>query len=58
MSMRAPANDLPVTLVEVGILAGEMTILDDISLTLRHADEITGFEQDRADWLPTAAQVG
>ncbi|HEX9536767.1 MAG TPA: 3-isopropylmalate dehydratase small subunit [Streptosporangiaceae bacterium] len=32
--------------------------LDDISLTLRHADEITGFEQDRADWLPTAAQVG
>jgi 3-isopropylmalate/(R)-2-methylmalate dehydratase small subunit len=32
--------------------------LDDISLTLRHADEITGFEQDRADWLPTAVQVG
>jgi 3-isopropylmalate/(R)-2-methylmalate dehydratase small subunit len=32
--------------------------LDDISLTLRHADEITGFERDRADWLPTAVQVG
>jgi 3-isopropylmalate/(R)-2-methylmalate dehydratase small subunit len=32
--------------------------LDDISLTLRHADEITGFEAGRADWLPTAAQVG
>ena len=34
MSMRAPATDLPVMLVEVGILAGEVTILDDISLTL------------------------
>jgi tungstate transport system ATP-binding protein len=34
MTMRAPANDLPVMLVEVGILAGEVTILDDISLTL------------------------
>ncbi len=32
--MRAPANDLPVMLVGVGILAGEVTILDDISLTL------------------------
>ena len=34
MSMRAPATDLPLMLVEVGILAGEVTILDDISLTL------------------------
>jgi tungstate transport system ATP-binding protein len=34
MIMRAPANDLPVMLVEVGIVAGEVTILDDISLTL------------------------
>jgi 3-isopropylmalate/(R)-2-methylmalate dehydratase small subunit len=31
---------------------------DDISLTLRHAGEITSFEAGRADWLPTAAQVG
>ncbi len=31
--MRAPASDLPLMLVEVGILAGEVTILDDISLT-------------------------
>ena len=34
MSMRAPASDLPVMFVEVAILAGEVTILDDISLTL------------------------
>jgi tungstate transport system ATP-binding protein len=34
MSMRAPASDLPVMLLEVGILAGEVTILDDISLNL------------------------
>jgi 3-isopropylmalate/(R)-2-methylmalate dehydratase small subunit len=32
--------------------------LDDISLTLRHAEEITSFERDRAQWLPTALQVG
>lgn len=32
--MRAPVSDLPLMLVEVGILAGEVTILDDISLTL------------------------
>ena len=32
--MRAPANDLPVMLLEVAIVAGEVTILDDISLTL------------------------
>ena len=31
--------------------------LDDISLTLRHADDITGFERSRADWLPSAAQA-
>ena len=34
MTMRAPVSDLPLMLVEVGILAGEVTILDDISLTL------------------------
>jgi tungstate transport system ATP-binding protein len=32
--MRAPANDLPVMLSEVAIVAGEVTILDNISLTL------------------------
>lgn len=32
--MRAPANDLPVMFLEVGIAAGGVTILDDISLTL------------------------
>ena len=31
-SMRAPASDLPLTLVEVAVLAGAVTILDDISL--------------------------
>jgi tungstate transport system ATP-binding protein len=34
MTMRAPASDLPVMLLKVGILAGEVTVLDDISLTL------------------------
>ena len=34
MTMRAPASDLPLMFVEVGILAGELTILDNISLTL------------------------
>jgi 3-isopropylmalate/(R)-2-methylmalate dehydratase small subunit len=28
--------------------------LDDIGLTLKHADEITAFEQDRPEWLPVA----
>lgn len=31
--------------------------LDDISLTLRYADEITSFEQHRPHWLPTADAV-
>ena len=34
MSMRAPASDLPIMLVEAGILAGEVTLLDRISLTI------------------------
>jgi tungstate transport system ATP-binding protein len=34
MTMRALVSDLPLMLVEVGILAGEVTVLDDISLTL------------------------
>ena len=29
--------------------------LDDIGLTLRHADEITAFEQARPAWLPVTA---
>ena len=29
--------------------------LDDIGLTLRHADEITAFEGSRATWLPATA---
>jgi 3-isopropylmalate/(R)-2-methylmalate dehydratase small subunit len=28
--------------------------LDDISLTLRHAEDITRYEQGRPDWLPVA----
>jgi len=31
--------------------------LDDISLTLRHADEIAEFENSRPGWLPTADPV-
>jgi 3-isopropylmalate/(R)-2-methylmalate dehydratase small subunit len=29
--------------------------LDDIGLTLRHVDEITGYEQRRPSWLPVTA---
>ena len=29
--------------------------LDDIGLTLRHADEIAGFERHRPSWLPVTA---
>ena len=28
--------------------------LDDISLTLRHAEEIARYERDRPEWLPVA----
>ena len=34
LNMRAPASELPVMFLEAGILAGEVTILDRISLTL------------------------
>ena len=34
MTMHGPASDLPLRLVEVAILAGEVTILDGFSLTL------------------------
>jgi 3-isopropylmalate/(R)-2-methylmalate dehydratase small subunit len=29
--------------------------LDDIGLTLRHAEQVTAFERDRPSWLPTTA---
>ncbi len=28
--------------------------LDDVGITLRHADAIVAFEQDRPTWLPSA----
>ncbi|MDT3443756.1 MULTISPECIES: 3-isopropylmalate dehydratase small subunit [unclassified Pseudofrankia] len=31
--------------------------LDDVGLTLRHADAITAFEQTRPSWLPTTASA-
>ncbi len=31
--------------------------LDDIALTLRHADDIATFERNRPGWLPTTEQV-
>lgn len=34
MTMRAPASDLPIMFVEAGILAGEVTILENISLSI------------------------
>ncbi|MGH6791084.1 MAG: ATP-binding cassette domain-containing protein, partial [Pseudolabrys sp.] len=34
MIMCAPASDLPITLVDAGILVGEITLLDRISLNL------------------------
>jgi tungstate transport system ATP-binding protein len=34
MTMRAPASDLPIMFVEAGIFAGEVTILDNISLSI------------------------
>jgi 3-isopropylmalate/(R)-2-methylmalate dehydratase small subunit len=32
--------------------------LDDIGLTLRHADEIDAFELGRPAWLPTVLPAG
>jgi tungstate transport system ATP-binding protein len=34
MTMRAPATDLPISLVEASIVAGEVTILDRVTLSL------------------------
>jgi 3-isopropylmalate/(R)-2-methylmalate dehydratase small subunit len=31
--------------------------LDDIGLTLRHADEIAAFERTRPDWLPRVVEA-
>jgi tungstate transport system ATP-binding protein len=34
MTMRAPASDLPIVFAETEIIAGEVTILDDVSLSI------------------------
>jgi tungstate transport system ATP-binding protein len=34
MTMHAPASDLPIVFAEIGIVAGEVTILDDVSLSI------------------------
>jgi tungstate transport system ATP-binding protein len=34
MTMRAPASDLPIVFAETGIIAGEVTILDGVSLSI------------------------
>jgi 3-isopropylmalate/(R)-2-methylmalate dehydratase small subunit len=58
--------DLPACQVRAGTIVADFTIddytrwrllegLDDIGLTLRHADDITSFEAGRAAWLPTTA---
>jgi len=41
MTMRAPASELPVMFSEVAIVAGELTILDDISLVILAASAPT-----------------
>ncbi|WP_018655318.1 3-isopropylmalate dehydratase small subunit [Actinomadura flavalba] len=65
---RDPAAEITVDLERREVRAGDLTVafdiddytrwrllegLDDIGLTLRHADDIAAFEQDRAGWLPT-----
>jgi len=67
-----PTTQVVVDLQERTIQAGALTApfriddytrwrlmegLDDISLTLRYADEIATFEQQRPSWLPTAGSV-
>jgi 3-isopropylmalate/(R)-2-methylmalate dehydratase small subunit len=64
----APGTEVTVDLVERVVRCGDIVApmqiddytrwrliegLDDIGLTLRHADDITAFEQTRASWLPT-----
>jgi 3-isopropylmalate/(R)-2-methylmalate dehydratase small subunit len=67
-----PATEVTVDLVEREVRAGELRVpfeiddyvrwrlmegLDDIALTLRHADEIGTFERRRPGWLPTTLPV-
>jgi 3-isopropylmalate/(R)-2-methylmalate dehydratase small subunit len=69
---RAPSTPVTVDLVEREVRAGELVArievddytrwrllegLDDIGLTLRHADAITAFEQDRPSWKPVTLPV-
>jgi len=64
----APGTSVTVDLVSRTITAGDVVAsfevddytrwrllegLDDISLTLRHADEITAYEAERPSWKPT-----
>ncbi|MQA84232.1 MAG: 3-isopropylmalate dehydratase small subunit [Streptosporangiales bacterium] len=64
---RDPAAEVTVDLVEREVRCGDLEApfeiddytrwrlmegLDDIGLTLRHADEIAEFERRRAEWLP------
>ncbi|GAA1239085.1 3-isopropylmalate dehydratase small subunit [Pseudonocardia alaniniphila] len=68
----APGTEVTVDLVEKTVRADELVVpfeideytrwrlregLDDIGLTLRHADDITAFEAARPGHLPTTAQV-
>jgi 3-isopropylmalate/(R)-2-methylmalate dehydratase small subunit len=68
----APGTEVTVDLTEKTVQAGELIVpfqideytrwrllegLDDIGLTLRHADDITTFEATRPSHLPTTAQV-
>ncbi|WP_309114070.1 3-isopropylmalate dehydratase small subunit [Saccharothrix sp.] len=63
-----PGTEVTVDLAEKTVVAKDFTApftideytrwrllegLDDIALTLRHADDITTFERNRAGWLPT-----
>ncbi|GAA3048616.1 3-isopropylmalate dehydratase small subunit [Pseudonocardia yunnanensis] len=68
----APGTEVTVDLTEQVVRADELVVpfeideytrwrllegLDDIGLTLRHADDITAFEASRPGHLPTTAQV-
>ncbi|WP_018155459.1 3-isopropylmalate dehydratase small subunit [Demetria terragena] len=68
-----PGTQVTVNLEGRVITAGELTIpfevdeytrwrllegLDDVSLTLRHADTITEFEQQRPTWKPVTSPAG
>ena len=68
-----PGTHVTVDLVERRVTAGELVLrlriddytrwrllegLDDIGLTLRHAEEIDVFERSRPAWLPATTGVG